>query len=40
LLQHFPELLFQLCDFFFVRHVLSIANKGLCEQYQVYLFEK
>jgi hypothetical protein len=35
LLQHFPELLFQVRDFFFVfvRHILSIANKGLCEQY-------
>jgi hypothetical protein len=27
------QLLFQLDDFFFLRLVLSIANKGLCEQY-------
>lgn len=39
LLQHFPKLLFQLGEFFFLRRVLSIADKSLCEQYRLLLME-
>jgi len=33
-LQYPTEFLFQLCDLFFLRHGLSIADKVFCEQYQ------
>jgi hypothetical protein len=40
LLQHVSQLLFQQRDFFFLRHVLSIANKGLSEQYRLGRLDK